>query len=74
MTDATPDPHLALRQALEAHCGFQVTNVRDCQELLNAVISTNPNHRLGLSTLRRFFGLVEYKGGFCRNEYSLGCL
>ena len=44
MTDATPDPHLALRQALEARCGFQVTNVRDCQELLNAVISTNPNH------------------------------
>lgn len=71
MTDATPNPHLALRQALEAHCGFQVTNVRDCQELLNAVISTNPNHRLGLSTLRRFFGLVEYKGGFSSTSLNI---
>ena len=44
MTDATPDPHLALREALEAHCGFQVTNVRDCQELLNAVISLSLIH------------------------------
>ena len=71
MTDAKPDPYLALRNALETHCGFQVTNVRDCQELLNAVISTSPNHRLGLSTLRRFFGLVEYEGGFSSTSLNI---
>ena len=71
MPKLEPSLQLALRRELENQCGYTVTNVRDCQMLLDEITSLAPNHRLGISTIRRFFGLVQHEGGFSSTSLNI---
>ncbi len=71
MPTVNPSVQRALQNALQKQCGFAVTNVRDCQTLLEDITLAAPHHRLGLSTIRRFFGLVPHEGGFSSTSLNI---
>ena len=58
-----------LRRAVELKVGFDITSTRDCEVLSMEIERFDRRFSLSVSTLRRFFGLIEQK-----NDYSLSTL
>ena len=58
-----------LREAVEHKLGFDITCTRDCEVLSMEIERFDRRFSLSVSTLRRFYGLIDKK-----NEYSLSTL
>lgn len=58
-----------LKRAVELSLGFEITSTRDCEVLAMELERFDRRFSLSVSTLRRFFGLIEKK-----NDYSLSTL
>ena len=50
-----------LRRAVELKVGFDITSTRDCEVLSMEIERFDRRFSLSVSTLRRFFGLIEQK-------------
>lgn len=49
----------ALRTDIQFQCGRTMRSIRDCRLLSHEISNFDPTHPLAVSTLRRFFGLIE---------------
>lgn len=58
-----------LKQSVERKVGFDVTSARDCEVLAMEIERYDRRFSLSVSTLRRFFGLIERN-----SEYTLSTL
>ena len=68
-TKADKETIVDLRRRVELSLGFDITSTRDCEVLSMELERFDRRFSLSVSTLRRFFGLIEQK-----NNYSLSTL
>lgn len=52
-----------LRLDIEKKLGHKITNAKEC-ELLSEEIKTSTKHIVSSQTFRRFFGIINYSGGY----------
>ena len=57
--DANEDQLHKLAQDVEQACGMDITCTKDCQVLSDQLKTFDNRYPVSVSTLRRFFGLVE---------------
>ncbi len=62
--------HKELQQKIEDRFGQSVDSKARCEDLRISILSTI-NQPVGLNTLRRFFGLIDYKASFSKTILDL---
>jgi hypothetical protein len=68
--DANEDQLHRLAQDVGQSCGMDITCTKDCQVLSDQLKTFDNRYPVSVSTLRRFFGLVENQGKFSKTTLN----